>query len=66
MKKVVTYHFRGQVERPYILRGKLSYVWRDAYSETSEAGGVIYPWMTVTECLTDAKNRGARAVFEEN
>jgi len=59
-RKTIVYYFRGNVERG---TGKpIPYRWHAGYSENSADGSVLYPWMTYTECLADARKRGARAV----
>lgn len=60
MKKTITYTYRGQVERG---NGKPGYDWHRGYSETTESGGILCPWMTRAECIADAKGRGAVAQF---
>jgi len=57
MKKERIYHYRGGVERGP------RYDWRDGYSETTETGGIVYPWSTRAECGREAKADGVRAVF---
>jgi hypothetical protein len=58
-EKVITYHFRGQVER---FRGG-QYHWIDGYSENSPKGNPLHPWMTKEECREDAKKWGCKARF---
>ena len=60
MNPVITYHYRGMIERG---NGKPGYTWYEGYSAIGENGGVLYPWMTYRECQRDAKAQGARAVF---
>lgn len=58
--KTITYIYRGGVER-----GTGSgYVWHDGYSPNSDDGHMTAPWMTKRECQSDAKQRGAIAIFE--
>lgn len=56
----ITYTYRGPVERG---NGKPGYDWHDGYSETTDTGAVLYPWMTFRECQQDARKRNACAVF---
>lgn len=62
MKPTITYQHRGQIERG---TGEPGYNWHEGYSETNEAGDVLYPWLTRSECHTEAKARGCKAVFKE-
>lgn len=62
MRKRVVYYYRGQIER--VRRGG-RYAWYDGYSATGPSGGVLFPWMTKTECRADAKAQNAVAVFVE-
>jgi hypothetical protein len=55
--KLITYTYRGQIERGP------DYHWIDGYSETAEDEGVLYPWMTRRECQQDARAKGAVAQF---
>lgn len=55
VKPTVRYVRVGSVERGP------RYEWRDAYSEN----GNTYPWLTKREAQSDARRRGARAVFVE-
>jgi hypothetical protein len=74
MDKVITYTYRGDVERSSVRRRPArpgrpttyvrSYVWKNGYSATSPNGLVQYPWMTRSECREDAKAQGAKAAFE--
>lgn len=59
MKPVITYHYRGQIERG---NGKPGYTCYEGYSETID-NGISYPWMTYRECQRDAKAQGATARF---
>ena len=43
--KTIVYTYRGDVER---VRGN-AYVWVNGYSETTDGGNVLYPWMTKRE-----------------
>ena len=54
------YTYRGGVERG---TGR-GYKWHNGYSETSEDGSTLYPWMTARECQADAKARGFKAVLQ--
>lgn len=56
----ITYIYRGGVERG---TGGPGYKWHDGFSETTDAGGILYPWMTARECQADAKAKGTRAEF---
>jgi hypothetical protein len=51
------YHYRGQIERVP------NYDWRDGYSENSDRGLPLYPWMTRGECRSAAKRDGYKAAF---
>jgi hypothetical protein len=55
-KPAIRYHYRGLIER-----GR-NYDWKEGYSE-GEGQTITYPWMTRRECQSDARKRGARAVF---
>jgi len=57
--KTITYQYRGRVE----IQTRKGYEWRDGYSPSSAAGGVLYPWEPKQHCRLDAKSQGARAVF---
>jgi hypothetical protein len=54
------YDYRGQIERG------ADYQWTEGYSETTETGGVIYPWGTRAECKAAAKREGSKAEFFRN
>jgi len=56
----INYIYRGEVERG---TGGPGYRWHPGYSEDSEDGKPLYPWMTIAECRQDAKARGAKAAF---
>jgi len=60
--KEINYYYRGSVERP---NKKGSYEWKPGYSKTGPNGGVEYPWMTVKECIEEAKKEKAIASFVE-
>jgi hypothetical protein len=51
------YDYRGLIERG------ARYQWREGYSETTETGGITYPWNTRRECQREAKAEGRIAVF---
>lgn len=53
------YHYRGPVEVG--IGG--SYEWRDGYSENSEDGLPLYPWMPRGQCRRGAVRDGFKAVF---
>ena len=59
-RPVVTYYFRGQIERG---NGRGGYVWKDGYSENSPDGRVIFGWNTYRECQAAAKAAGCKAKF---
>lgn len=59
-KRIITYTYRGEVERG---NGKPGYSRFSGYSETAEDGSVHYPWMTYRECQQAAKAQGATARF---
>ena len=58
----ITYPYRGSLER-YSMRSGAS--WVRGYSETTTEGGILYPWMTKRQCQSEARRRGAKAVFKE-
>jgi len=60
VKKIITYTYRGQIERG---NGKPGYDWHEGYSQDSSEGLPLYPWMTKRECFADAKAQGAQAQF---
>jgi hypothetical protein len=53
--KIEVYETVGNVERPT----KRGYVWHQGYS----LNGNTYPWRTKREARSEAKSRGAKAVF---
>lgn len=55
------FKYRGGVERWH--PSKRRYAWRAGYSEDGSRGGVLYPWMTFSECIAQAKMEGKKAVF---
>ena len=59
-KPIIVYHLRGSIEK---WTSRRTYVRANGYSETTEEGNVLYPWMFHKECLADAKRRGATATF---
>ena len=59
MKATINYYYRGDVERG---TGN-GYRWHRGYSENSEDGKPLYPWMTQRECIADAKAKDAQAQF---
>lgn len=62
------YHYRGLIERSRIRDHKTKRtVVRLArgYSAAGAAGGMLYPWMTRRECITDAVALGFRAIFDD-
>lgn len=61
-RRPITYTYRGRGERPT----KRGYAWREVYSETSERGFALHPWMTKRECQRDASRRGGKAVFNRS
>lgn len=65
-RPTITYHYRGQVERPKKANGKpiAAYTWREGFSPDGDDGSPQFPWMTRQECRQEAKARGARAVFK--
>ncbi len=56
-KQVITYVYRGRIERG------TDYRWCDGYSQDSADGLPTYPWMTRQECIRDAKSKGEKAQF---
>ena len=58
-KDIVTYTYRGQVERATgSSRCRPGYAWNKGYAESNEV-----PWRTRKECEAEAKARGVKAVF---
>lgn len=56
-----TYYYRGDVER--WVPSRRSYAWRKGYSENSKDGFPTYPWNTMTECRTEARDNNVKAIF---
>lgn len=61
-KEIVTYHYRGQIERPSS-KVKSGYRWYNGYSETTDFGHISFPWLTKREAMQDAARRGMKAKF---
>jgi len=62
----IRYIYRGPIERWAKRKPNAPIseaVWKNGYSEQSESGGTLYPWMTKAECRQDANSRNAKAVF---
>lgn len=60
-KTIITYTYRGQVERGTATERnpRLGYRWYAGYTEDPATA----PWMTYRECQADAKARNASARF---
>lgn len=55
MGKTIIYIYRGLIEH-----GRR---WVEGYSETTQSGTVIYPWLSKSACRKEARAKGAKAVF---